>query len=606
DCTVREWSVETGELAFEPFRCRREVHCVHYSPSEDRIAAGADNIQIWNTKTGKGVYVRNSIGVSSLVWTADGTHIIGVGKDNITIWNSHNGQQLRTWKAHNNTYTVCTLSLSPTGSHLASSNWGEKLASVFDISTGEQVAAFKHSKTSSGIAYSPSGQFIATGCDDNKVYVWKAPHTKSRASSLSSFLDQPAIPLAGPSQNDQIDPFWDSQPNIHHPGTLRDQQPLLQPQRILNKAKDKFANFFARRPAVATQSSPVQETIEPVEVAAGRDRVFWIIILPIVWTPVKKLVYMLFFCRKPDEEDEELPVKTAADSSQAAADKVATSKQSDRPVTVDVAADAVPGPHSPPVPASNLAIRTQPDRTAAMSLSSTEGPGAPDSSLPESIEMVARGRSSIPSTIPTVPGHGSAQPTHSTDPLFPVVTPYEVSPSTVAVTSARLSVSSNGVHSSSMQPSSQHMELQPAITLSPEEMALVQEYRRLKDTSVAIRVVAEPLSGPAHDRESYVHPSTSPQTLCSSTPSTLSTPPAPPSSSQERPRMHAPAFPSLDVAPSSLSPSRHFNFLHHSTATSNVHSMHLIGSAHDPPADAPLGPATQLTMHRPANDEDID
>ncbi|KIJ06742.1 hypothetical protein PAXINDRAFT_20059 [Paxillus involutus ATCC 200175] len=169
DCTVREWSVETGELAFEPFRCHSEVYCVHYSPSGDRIAAGADNIQIWNTKTGKGTYIRNSF-VTSLVWTADGTHIIGGGRENITIWNSHNGRRLRTWKAHSNPYIICTLSLSPTGSHLASSNGGEELASVFDISTGEQVTAFKHSQNGSGIAYSPSGKFIATGCNDNKVY----------------------------------------------------------------------------------------------------------------------------------------------------------------------------------------------------------------------------------------------------------------------------------------------------------------------------------------------------------------------------------------------------------------------------------------------------
>ncbi|KAF8838102.1 WD40 repeat-like protein [Paxillus ammoniavirescens] len=514
DGTVRVWSVEMGELAFEPIECHFWVNCARYSPSGDRIASGGRSIQIWNTETGSGIPSIRKSSVSSLVWTADGTHLIGVGQGNITIWNSHNGERLRTWKAHDNTTPISTLSLSPTGTHLASSNWGEKLAFVWDISTGEQVAAFKHSQNSTRIAYSPSGKFIATGCMDKKVYVWEAPMfkdprtkaQKSRPPSFSWFLDvciqisvitlpqsltsvqqRPAITLAGPPRNNEtgVDGFGHSLPNMR--------QASPSPRRIFNKVKSTFTNLFTRRSAGGTQTSPVREPIEPVEVAAGRDRVFWIIILPIVWTPVKRLVYMLFFCRKPEEEDEDLPANTATNSSQAAAGNEATSKQSDRLDTVDGAADAVTGPHSPPVPASILAVCSQPDRTAATSLSSTEGRGAPDSSPTESVNMVARGRcSSIPLTIPT--------PTHSTDPLFPVVTPYEVSPSAVAVTSARLSVSSNGVHSSSMQPSSQHMELQSAITLSPEEMALVQEYRRLKDTSVAVRVVAEPVSGPARSR----------------------------------------------------------------------------------------------------------
>ncbi|KIJ12331.1 hypothetical protein PAXINDRAFT_14809 [Paxillus involutus ATCC 200175] len=42
---------------------------------------------------------------------------------------------------------------------------------------------------------------------------------------------------------------------------------LPQPQRVFNKARN------TRRPAGTVQTSPVQATIEPVEVATGRDRV---------------------------------------------------------------------------------------------------------------------------------------------------------------------------------------------------------------------------------------------------------------------------------------------------------------------------------------------
>ncbi|KIJ06840.1 hypothetical protein PAXINDRAFT_91410, partial [Paxillus involutus ATCC 200175] len=170
DGTVRVWSVETGELAFEPIKCHGEVYCVRYSPSGDRIASGAKSVQIWNAETGSGIVsIRNS-SVLSLAWTIDGTHVIGGCEGEVRIWNSHNGEKLRTWKVYDK---WIKLSLSPTGTHVATSCWNDNTAFVFDISTGEQIAAFKHNEIVQAIAYSPSGQSIATGCKDKKVYLWE-------------------------------------------------------------------------------------------------------------------------------------------------------------------------------------------------------------------------------------------------------------------------------------------------------------------------------------------------------------------------------------------------------------------------------------------------
>ncbi|KIJ07613.1 hypothetical protein PAXINDRAFT_48057, partial [Paxillus involutus ATCC 200175] len=147
DKTVRVWSIETGELAFEPI-----------------------NVQIWNAETGNEILsIRNS-SVNSVAWTADGTHIIGGRSDGVTIWDSHNGEQLRTWKADNRWNS--NVALSPTRTHVVTCKVGDKTAFVFDISTGERVATFKHDATVCGIAYSPSGHFIATGCNDGKLCLW--------------------------------------------------------------------------------------------------------------------------------------------------------------------------------------------------------------------------------------------------------------------------------------------------------------------------------------------------------------------------------------------------------------------------------------------------
>ncbi|KIJ08679.1 hypothetical protein PAXINDRAFT_46466, partial [Paxillus involutus ATCC 200175] len=169
DRSVRVWSLETGELAFEPVECRGRVFCVRYSPSGDRFASGANCVQIWDAQTGVSILSMRNSAVTSLAWIGDGTHFIGGRKSQVTIWNSHNGEPLRTWKAHND---CIALSLPLAGSHVVTPD-EKKTALVFDVSTGKQVGALTHDTTILGIVYSPSGKFIATGCRDNKVYLWE-------------------------------------------------------------------------------------------------------------------------------------------------------------------------------------------------------------------------------------------------------------------------------------------------------------------------------------------------------------------------------------------------------------------------------------------------
>ncbi|KIK92021.1 hypothetical protein PAXRUDRAFT_34695 [Paxillus rubicundulus Ve08.2h10] len=174
DNTVRVLSVETGELVFEPIECHGGVECVRYSPSGDRIASGTDSVQIWNAGTGRG---------------------------EVIIWNSVDGDQLRMWKAHDG--SIRGLSLSPTVTHcLGTSSWNENTNFIFDISTGNQVAALEHDQDVGTIAFSPSGRLIATVCR-TKLYLWEAPASEDPKTT------RPAIPPAAPSRNDGkgLDPF---------------------------------------------------------------------------------------------------------------------------------------------------------------------------------------------------------------------------------------------------------------------------------------------------------------------------------------------------------------------------------------------------------------
>ncbi|KIJ60533.1 hypothetical protein HYDPIDRAFT_117058 [Hydnomerulius pinastri MD-312] len=193
DRTLQVWDIETGELVFKPIKCNGQAWCVRYSPSGDRIASAARSIRIWKADTAEHIL---SIGgeVASLAWSLDGEQIIGGGDEDIIIWDSSTGEQIRSWKAHD--IYINSLSLSRNGTHLATCSVHEKTVFVFDITTGEQIAAYEHDSNLHWIAYSPSGRFIATACVDKKVYLWDAPgdpQPTSQKSPAFSPLDLPAV-----------------------------------------------------------------------------------------------------------------------------------------------------------------------------------------------------------------------------------------------------------------------------------------------------------------------------------------------------------------------------------------------------------------------------
>ncbi|KAF9226979.1 WD40 repeat-like protein, partial [Gyrodon lividus] len=172
DETVRVWLVETGELAFEPIKCHGQVSRVRYSPDGERIASGAVSVQIWDAQTGNGILSIKDSPIFSLSWTPDSDQIISGYFGEIIKWNSRTGDQIwRRKTPQDNT----ALSLSLNGTHLATCDWSDKSAILYDVTAGEHLTAFQHDEGIQDIVYSSSGQFLATVSNDKKVYVWVAP-----------------------------------------------------------------------------------------------------------------------------------------------------------------------------------------------------------------------------------------------------------------------------------------------------------------------------------------------------------------------------------------------------------------------------------------------
>ena len=74
--------------------------------------------------------------------------------------------------------SVSDLEFSPNGRLLASAGSGEVW--LWDVETGKSIALLKHPQHISSIGFSPDGEWLLTGCWDNKVRIWnvekETPH----------------------------------------------------------------------------------------------------------------------------------------------------------------------------------------------------------------------------------------------------------------------------------------------------------------------------------------------------------------------------------------------------------------------------------------------
>ncbi|KIJ60524.1 hypothetical protein HYDPIDRAFT_32158, partial [Hydnomerulius pinastri MD-312] len=247
----------------------------------------------------------------------------------------------------------------------------EKTAFVFDITTGEQIAAYEHDNNVREIAYSPSGRFIATACVDKKAYLWDAPEdpqpTSQKSPALSP-LDLPAVvPEGEPSEGSdqqgyEYANFFDLSAAADR-SIVRHQPTSTTPRRSLSRFKHAITRQLNRREGSraggeetgrgpswwkrmrrrATDQTPPVDDDQPnpknsstdisdhtqrppgndegnsgssrtgntaarsqrVQVAAGRDKTFWVIVDDIVYTPTKRILFMFFYCRRPPVEDAE-------------------------------------------------------------------------------------------------------------------------------------------------------------------------------------------------------------------------------------------------------------------------------------------------------------
>ncbi|KIJ07268.1 hypothetical protein PAXINDRAFT_52332, partial [Paxillus involutus ATCC 200175] len=176
DGTCKVWNSETGELLFDFDDHQNMVWTVAYSPSGVKIASGSldHTIRIRNAHTGERLTqpLLHIDTVHSIVWSPDSRQLISACNDGqICFWSAPTGTQLGSpLQAHLGPIT--SMAISPSGSLLASAS-DDHTARLWNTVTRRPFGrVLQHNDKVYTVAFSPGGQFVATGGGEGIVFLW--------------------------------------------------------------------------------------------------------------------------------------------------------------------------------------------------------------------------------------------------------------------------------------------------------------------------------------------------------------------------------------------------------------------------------------------------
>ncbi|RYP42862.1 hypothetical protein DL768_010175 [Monosporascus sp. mg162] len=173
--TVRLWDAKSGEEIRKLKGHSNSVNRVIFSPDGSRIASGSDDhtVRIWDAKFGKEVrkFEGHSDSVTSVAFSPDGSRVISGSHDcTVKIWDAKFGKEVRKLEGHSD--WVRSIIFSPDNNRIASGS-DDNTVRIWDTRSGKEIRRLEgHSDSVDSVIFSPDGSRIATGSDDNTVRIW--------------------------------------------------------------------------------------------------------------------------------------------------------------------------------------------------------------------------------------------------------------------------------------------------------------------------------------------------------------------------------------------------------------------------------------------------
>lgn len=173
------------------------VNALAISPESNTLASGTDdkNIKLWDLNTQKVLasLSGHSQAVKSVAFSPDGK-ILATASDDKTIklWQVETLEEICTLLGHS--HAVKSVAFSPDGQILASGSW-DKTIKLWDVNTGTEICTLTgHKLQVNSVAFSPQGQILASASYDRTIRLWQIPALES---SPREFQNRPCYSLLG-------------------------------------------------------------------------------------------------------------------------------------------------------------------------------------------------------------------------------------------------------------------------------------------------------------------------------------------------------------------------------------------------------------------------
>jgi WD40 repeat protein len=179
-----------------------------FSPDGKHLAAGgqAGTVRVWDVAAGKEelALLGHASWVTAVAYSPDGKRLASASADKtVKVWDTATGKELLTLKGHKG--EVLSVAWSPDGRRLASAAGGLDEAlkdrkgevKVWDAATGGEVFSLPgHKSWATCVAFSPDGQWLASGGRDRKVVLCRVTDSGWQGPLLIQNEDAPVGGLA--------------------------------------------------------------------------------------------------------------------------------------------------------------------------------------------------------------------------------------------------------------------------------------------------------------------------------------------------------------------------------------------------------------------------